>query len=73
MPKRSTGARFHLGEPWESTLEDFCAAHFAASATQVIRAALEAFIKSELARDRATAERFEALQARRESDSGGKT
>jgi hypothetical protein len=55
-------------------LEDFCAAHFDASATEVIRTALEAFIKAELARDLATAERFEALQARRRpGDSAEKT
>jgi hypothetical protein len=62
-----------LGEPWQSTLDDFCAAHFAASATDVIRAALDAFIPAELARDAATAERFEARQALRRQSGSEKT
>ncbi len=65
MRKHSTGARFNLGEPWDGKLADFCTAHFSASATQVVRAALDMFILAELARDAATAARFEALQAQR--------
>jgi hypothetical protein len=54
-----------LGEPWEARLDDFCTAHFSGSATEVVRAALDMFIPGELARDLATAERFERLQADR--------
>jgi hypothetical protein len=65
MRKRSTGARFNLGEPWDGKLADFCAAHFSGSATEVVRGALDLFIPTELARDLATAERFEKLQSER--------
>jgi hypothetical protein len=66
MRKRSTGARFNLGDPWDGKLADFCAAHFSGSATEIVRAALDAFIPAQLAADRATAERYEKLQAERE-------
>jgi hypothetical protein len=66
MRKRSTGARFNLGDPWDGKLADFCAAHFSGSATEVVRAALDFFIPAELARDRATADRYEKLQAKRQ-------
>jgi hypothetical protein len=69
MRKRSTGARFNLGEPWDGRLADFCSAHFSGSATQVVRAALDVFIPAELKRDTATAERFEKLQAQRQIES----
>jgi hypothetical protein len=65
MRKRSTGARFNLGEPWDGQLADFCSAHFSASATAVVRAALDMFIPAELGRDAATTERFRELQTRR--------
>lgn len=70
MRKRSTGARFNLGEPWDGRLADFCEAHFAASATEVVRAALDIFIPAQLQRDKATAERFEQLQERRKTVGG---
>ncbi len=66
MRRRSTGARFNLGEPWDGKLADFCAAHFSGSATEIVRAALDMFIPAELARDRATAERFDTLQMERQ-------
>jgi hypothetical protein len=65
MRKRSTGARFNLGEPWDGKLADFCTAHFSGSATEVVRAALDMFIPAELGRDLATAERYQKLQAER--------
>jgi hypothetical protein len=61
-----SGARFNLGEPWDARLADFCSAHFRGSATDVVRAALDVFIPMELARDLATAERYQKLQAARE-------
>jgi len=71
MRQHSTGARFNLGEPWDGKLADFCAAHFSGSATQVVRAALDMFIPAELARDAATAARFDALQAQRSRNHPG--
>jgi len=67
MSKRSTGARFNLGQPWDGKLADFCTAHFRGSATDVVKAALDLFIPAELKRDKATAERFNKLQAERRS------
>jgi hypothetical protein len=66
MRKRSTGARFNLGDPWDGKLADFCLAHYSGSATEVVRAALDVFIPLELARDRATAERYDKLQGERQ-------
>ena len=63
--RRRTGARFNLGEPWDGRLADFCAAHFSGSATEVVRAALDVFIPAQLAKDKATAERYEKLQTER--------
>lgn len=71
MRKRSTGARFNLGEPWDGRLADFCAAHFSGSATEVVRAALDMFIPAELGRDAATAERFKKLQGERRGKKQG--
>jgi hypothetical protein len=69
MPRRrSTGARFNLGDPWDGRLADFCTAHFSGSATEVVRAALDLFIRTELERDKATAERFEKLQKARNDE-----
>lgn len=57
--KRTTGSRFQLGEPWDSDLTDFCAAHYDASATQIIRKALQAMIEAELSTDESLRKRFE--------------
>jgi hypothetical protein len=65
MRKRSTGGRFNLDEPWNGQLDDFCAAHFAGSAKEVVQAALDVFIPIELKRDKATAERYKKLQTQR--------
>lgn len=65
VAKRKTGARFNLGEPWDSKLADFCAAHFSGSATEVVRSALDFFIPAHLEKNRAAAEKFEELQTAR--------
>jgi streptogramin lyase len=44
MRKRSTGARFNLGEPWDGKLADFCAAHGAPMWRLVLSAAIAAFL-----------------------------
>jgi hypothetical protein len=65
MPrKRTTGARFHLGQPWDGMLEDFLAAHFDGSATVVARAAFKAYIEDQLAKDPESNKRYQT--ARRE-------
>jgi hypothetical protein len=76
LPRRArvkSGARFNLGEPWDGRLADFSAAHFRGSATDVVRAALDVFIPMELARDLATAERYQKLQAAREKPEDGES
>jgi hypothetical protein len=70
MRKRSTGARFNLGEPWDGKLADFCAAHFRASATDVVKAALDLFIPADLKRNKGSAEKYAKLQRERKGTSG---
>jgi hypothetical protein len=65
MAKRSTGARFNLGEPWDSDLADFLAAHFGGSATEVVRAALRIFIEDQLAKDPESKKRFDEARRHR--------
>ena len=66
--RRSSGGRFNLGDPWDGKLDDFCSAHHIASATEVVRKALDMFIPADLARNLGAAETYERLQARRQSD-----
>jgi len=65
MGNRSTGSRFNLGEPWESDLADFLAAHFDASATAVVRAALQGYIADQLTKDPESRRRFDEARQRR--------
>lgn len=65
MTKRSTGARFHLGEPWDSNLADFCVAHHGATATQVLRDALDVLIMKELEENIGLARRYEEARRKR--------
>lgn len=45
MPRdKGKGFRLDMGEPWDGKLEDFCAAYYDASKTQVIREALDQYI-----------------------------
>jgi hypothetical protein len=46
---KSGGFRLDLGEPWSGKLADFCAAHYNASQTEIVRRALDAFIDQRLA------------------------
>ncbi len=48
LNEKSKGFRLDLGEPLASDLADFCAAHFKAPATEVIREALNGFIQGRL-------------------------
>jgi hypothetical protein len=63
--RRSTGGRFNLGDPWDGQLDDFCSAHHTASATDIVRKALDMFIPADLARNQGVAETYERLQAKR--------
>ena len=72
MAKRSTGARFNLGEPWDSDLADFLVAHFGGSATEVVRTALRAFIDDQLAKDPESKKRFDEARRKRLGLNGDK-
>jgi hypothetical protein len=72
MAKLSTGARFNLGEPWDGDLQDFLAAHFGASATEVVRAALRMFIDDQLAKDPESKKRFDEVRRKRLGLNGDK-
>jgi hypothetical protein len=70
--RRSTGGRFSLGSPWDGKLDDFCAAHHTASATDIVRKALDMFIPADLALNAGVAETYERLQAeRKRKDANG--
>jgi hypothetical protein len=65
MARRSTGARFNLGEPWDGNLADFCAAHYDASATSVVKQALDQFFAARLAAEPEVAKRVEDARRKR--------
>lgn len=65
MSKRSTGARFNLGEPWDGNLADFCEAHFKASATEVVRQALDHFFTVRFQEEPAVKARVDEARRRR--------
>ena len=54
-----------LGEPWESKLADFCAAHYDAPLTNVIRYALDAFIDTRMKSEPEVKKRFEEARRKR--------
>jgi hypothetical protein len=70
MAQRSKGARLQLGEPVQTMLADFCAAHFDATERTVIRAALSAYIPDQLSKDIETKARYEAIVAARVRERG---
>jgi hypothetical protein len=61
----SKGARFGLGEPWQSMLSDFCAAHYNAPERDMIRAALDFFIQNRLEAEPEVQRRFEGARRKR--------
>lgn len=65
MARRSTGARFNLGEPWDGNLADFCAAHYDASATSVVKKALEHFFAARFAVEPEVEKRVEIERQKR--------
>ena len=65
MPKPSKGSRLNLGEPWTSDLADFRAAHYGVAETDIIKAALDAFIKDRLAAEPEMRKRFEEARKKR--------
>ena len=65
MAKRSKGSRLNLGEPWTSDLADFCAAHYGVAETNIIKAALDAFIGERLEKEPELRKRFEEARKKR--------
>lgn len=63
--KSTTGARYALGEPWDGMLADFCAAHYGAPQSRVIRDAVKALIEAEIARNPDIRARYEQARADR--------
>jgi hypothetical protein len=57
--------RIHLGEPLDGMLQDFCAAHYGPPQTEIIRAALRAFIEHALDREPEMRKRYELARAER--------
>ena len=66
MGNPSKGARLGLGEPWQSMLSDFCAAHYNAPERDIIRAALDFFIQNRLEAEPEVRKRFEEARRRRQ-------
>jgi len=62
---KKSGRLIHLGEPLDSDLIDFCAAHYDASATSVIRTALQQFIENRLTNEPEMRRRFESARKAR--------
>jgi hypothetical protein len=71
MARKSKGARLDLGEPWTSDLADFCAAHYGAPEKNIIRAALDTFIKERLGAETDLRKRFEDARKKRLGAAGG--
>ena len=65
MAEESKALRLVLGEPWESKLADFCAAHYGAPQTNVIRHALDAFIGQRLKAEPEVKKRYEDARRKR--------
>jgi hypothetical protein len=64
MGEKPSG-RLQLAEPLAGDLADFCAAHYGAPEREIIRAALRAFIDSELAAEPELRKRYEAAKKAR--------
>ena len=65
MSNPSKGARLGLGEPWQSMLSDFCAAHYNAPERDMIRAALDFFIQNRLEAEPEVKKRFDEARKKR--------
>ncbi len=65
MSKKPTDARYQLGEPLAGDLQDFCAAHYNAPASDIIRTALREFIDARLAVEPEMRKRYEAARKAR--------
>ena len=65
VARESKPFNLNLGEPWAGKLADFCAAHYEAPWTSVIRYALDAFIDERLAAEPEVRKRYEAARAKR--------
>ena len=72
MARKSSGARFNLGEPWAGELADFCEAHYGAPEVRIIREALAFFISTQLTAEPETKRRFLEARKKRLENSGNK-
>jgi hypothetical protein len=61
----SKGSRLGLGEPWQSMLNDFCAAHYNASERDIVRTALDFFIQNRLEAEPEVRKRYEEARRKR--------
>ena len=63
MAKTSTGARFNLGEPYDTNLAAYCKVMHGANVTQVVKDAIDLLIKTKLANNPGLRDEYqEALQ-----------
>lgn len=65
MTNPSKGVRLGLGEPWQSMLRDFCAAHYNAPERDMIRVALDFFIQNRLEAEPEVKKRFDEARRKR--------
>jgi len=70
MSKRKTPARYELGEPLNSELEDLSEAFFGAPATRLVREAVQSFISERLAEETEVRIRYEAARKKRLPNNG---
>jgi hypothetical protein len=65
MSNLSKGTRLGLGEPWQSMLSDFCAAHYNAPERDIVRAALDFFVQNRLNAEPEVRKRFDEAKRKR--------
>jgi hypothetical protein len=65
MAHPSKGSRLKLGEPLASELADFCAAAWGAPEINIVRVALESFMRERLAKEPELRERYEDARKKR--------
>lgn len=65
MARTPKDAKLQLGEPWAGKLADFCAAYLNAPQKEIIRAAIDVFIDTELAANAGIKTRYEEARQKR--------
>ena len=66
--EKTTPLRPQLGAEIEAMLEDFCAAHHGANASEVVRKAVRDFIMRDIATNEGAKRAYDAAQAARQRD-----